>query len=316
MSFSSEVKREICSNDVFDRESLKAELYGLLLFGKTFSEGSIIFTTENKYVSKRITMLLQNLYMPIIEKRTALRTKSEQSQLYRISVVGGDDCKRIFDDFGHSRSQVTLRVNRANVSSDELSKSFLRGVFLSCGSVSSPEKSYHGEFCVPHKNLSVDLCKILGEVTECTFCPKTVLRNGNYVVYFKGSEQICDLLTYIGAPLSAMEIMGTKAVKQVRNNINRRINGEVANIGRIASASAKQLEAINYIKSTKGLNSLPDDLREIAYLRLENPEMSLRDLGQNLTPPISRSGANHRIQRLLEYADLEEDKRNGRKADT
>ena len=104
-----------------------------------------------------------------------------------------------------------------------------------------------------------------------------------------------------------MEIMGTKAIKQVRNNVNRRINGEVANIGKIASASAKQLEAINHIKKTKGLETLPEDLREIAYLRLENPEMSLRDLGQNLSPPISRSGANHRIQRLLEYADIAEE---------
>ena len=101
--------------------------------------------------------------------------------------------------------------------------------------------------------------------------------------------------------------MGTKAIKQVRNNINRRINGEVANIGKIASASAKQLEAINYIKKTAGLETLPEDLREIAYLRLENPEMSLRDLGQNLSPPISRSGANHRLQRLLEYADVAEE---------
>lgn len=316
MSFSSDVKKEICCAEIFDKEALKAELYGLLLFGKAFSEDAIVFTTENKYVSKRITMLLQNLYMPIIEKRTALRTKSVESQLYKISILGADDCKRIFDDFGHAKAQVTLRVNRANLSSDELAKAFVKGAFLSCGSVSSPEKSYHAEFCVPHKNLSVDLCKILGEITDCTFSPKTVLRNGNYVVYFKGSEQICDLLTYIGAPLSAMEIMGTKAVKQVRNNVNRRINSEVANISKIASASAKQLEAINYIKNTKGLNSLPDDLREIAYLRLENPEMSLRDLGQNLTPPISRSGANHRIQRLLEYADLEEDNSNGKQADS
>ena len=103
-----------------------------------------------------------------------------------------------------------------------------------------------------------------------------------------------------------MEIMGTKAVKQVRNNINRRINSEVANITKIASASAKQLAAIQKIKDKKGIESLPDDLREIAVLRLENPEMSLRDLGQNLSVPISRSGANHRMNRLLEYAeDLE-----------
>lgn len=302
MSFSSDVKKELCSSVSTDKDALKAELYGMLLFGKTFSEGKIVFTTENTYASRRITMLLQTLYMPIIEKQTALRTKASDNHLYKICLIDSAECKKIFDDFGHSRSQVTLRVNRANVFSDELSAAFVRGVFLGCGSVSDPAKSYHAEFCVPHKNLSADLCRILTEVTECSFTPKTVVRNGSYVVYFKGSEQICDLLTYAGAPISAMEIMGTKAVKQVRNNVNRRINSEVANITKIASASAKQLEAIEYIKKTQGIETLPADLQEIAFLRLENPEMSLRDLGQSLSPPISRSGANHRMQRLLEYA--------------
>lgn len=305
MSFSSEIKKEVCSATVTDKELFSAELYGMLLFGRTFSEDKIIFTTENTYACKRLTTLLETLYMPIIEKQTALRTKSSDNHLYKVIVVNSDDCKRIFDDYGHTKSQITLRVNRANVSSDELTSAFLRGVFLSCGSVSDPMKGYHAEFCVSHKNLSIDLCKILSEITECDFVPKTVLRNGNFIVYFKGSEQICDLLTYIGAPKSAMEIMGTKAVKLVRNNVNRRINGEMANIGKIASASAKQLEAIKYIKTNFGLESLPEDLREIAYLRLENPEMSLRDLGQNLNPPISRSGANHRMQRLLEYVQTE-----------
>ncbi len=307
MSFSSEVKKELCSHQSFDREQLKAELYGMLLFGKRFREDKITFTTECSHAAKRLAMLLENLYMPIIEKQTALRARSGDSRLYKLSVVDSDDCKRIFEDFGHSGSQITLRVNRANIFGDEYMAAFVRGVFLSCGSVSNPNKSYHAEFCAPYKNLSVDLCKILSEVTECTFSPKTVSRSGAYVVYFKGSEQICDLLTYIGAPNGAMEIMGTKAVKQVRNNVNRRINSEVANITKIASASAKQLEAIEHIRRTTGIEALPDDLREIAKLRLENHEMSLRDLGQNLTPPISRSGANHRMQRLLEYADLREE---------
>ena len=236
MSFSSEIKKELCQAEVYDRELLKAELYGMLLFGKTFSESKIVFKTENTYACKRITFLLQNLYMPILEKQTALRTKSNDAHLYKIAVVDSDECKRIFEDFGHSKNQVSLRVNRANVSSEELSGAFIRGVFLSCGSVSDPMKGYHAEFCVPHKNLSLDLCKILSEITECDFNPKTVVRNGSYVVYFKGSEQICDLLTYIGAPVKAMEIMGTKAVKQVRNNVNRRINGEMANIVKVASA--------------------------------------------------------------------------------
>ncbi len=311
MSFSSDIKRELSAFEAYGREPLKAELYGMLLFGKTFREDKIVFTTESADAARRITMLLTNLYMPIIEKQTALRAKTSQSRLFKISLIDSGECKKIFEDFGHSGKQINLRVNRANVSSEELSAAFVRGVFLSCGSVSDPMKGYHAEFCVPHKNLAADLCKILKEVTECDFMPKTVLRGGNYIVYFKGSEQICDLLTYIGAPIGAMEIMGTKAVKQVRNNVNRRINGEMANIGKVASASARQIEAINIIKQKYGLEALPDDLREIAYLRLENPEMSLRDLGQNLNPPISRSGANHRIQRLLEYAGVTEDKNNG-----
>ena len=241
--------------------------------------------------------------MPIIEKETALRVRTTEHHLSKISLINSDDCARIFDDYGHHDNDISLRVNRANISSDELVAAFLRGAFEGCGSVSDPMKSYHAEFCVPHKNLSVDLCKILSEIPECDFTPKTVVRNGSYVVYFKGSEQICDLLTYIGATNCAMEIMGTKAVKQVRNNINRRINSEVANITKIASASAKQLSAIKKIKDKRGLESLPDDLKEIAVLRLENPEMSLRDLGQNLSTPISRSGANHRMNRLLEYAE-------------
>ena len=308
MSFASEVKKELCSVSCFDREMLRSELYGMLLFGKVFREDEIVFTTESPYAAKRLTFLLENLYMPIIEKQTALRTRTGKSRLYKISVVGSDDCHRIFSDFGHSVTQVTLRVNRANVPGEEFSAAFVRGVFLSCGSVSDPMKSYHAEFCVPHKNLCNDLCKILTEVTECEFFPKTVSRSGNYIVYFKGSEQICDLLTYIGAPIQAMEIMGTKAVKQVRNNVNRRINSEMANIGKVVSASVKQIEAIKYIQRTVGLEALPDDLKEIAYLRLENPDMSLRALGENLSPPISRSGANHRLQRLMEYVATSEEK--------
>lgn len=302
MSFSSEIKKEISSTNISERDMLKAELYGMLLFGKCFSENKIVFTTENQNACRRIVFLLETLYMPIIEKRTALRTKTTDGHLYKIIIVNEDDCKRIFGDFGYTGREVTLRLNRANVCSDELSSAFIRGAFLSCGSVSDPMKSYHAEFCVPHKNLSIDLCKLISEIDECVFTPKTVTRNGNYVVYFKGSEQICDLLTYIGAPLKAMEVMGTKAVKQVRNNVNRRINSELANISKIATAAARQLEIIEELKISGKLDTLPDELKEIAYLRLENPEMSLRDLGQSLSPPISRSGANHRIQRLFDYA--------------
>lgn len=311
MSFSSDVKKELCFVNLNDIEQKKAQLYGMLIFGKTFKKDKIVFSSENPRVSACVSSLLEELYMPIIEKETALRPRNAEHKLSRITLINADDCQRIADDFGHIGEDITLRVNRANIHNDELVADFLRGAFIGCGSISDPMKSYHIEFCVPHKNLSLDLCKIMKEINECSFTPKTVMRSGSYVVYLKESEQICDLLTYIGATNSAMEIMGTKAVKLVRNNINRRINGEVANIGKIASASAKQLEAIEKIKRNGGLEALPEDLREIAKLRLENPEMSLRDLGQNLTVKISRSGANHRMQKILEIAQSQEALTNG-----
>lgn len=303
MSFSFDVKKELCSLKLKDNESKKALLYGMLVFGKHFSENKIVFSTENIDISQLFLNLIGELYTPIIQRESALHARNTESKLTKITLINPDDCKKIYDDFGHSSKQISLRVNRANIYTDELVAIFLRGTFLGNGSVSNPVKSYHAEFNIPHKNLSTDLCNILAEIRESTFTPKTVTRSGNYVVYLKESEQICDLLTYIGATNSSMEIMGTKAVKQVRNNINRRINGEVANITKIASASAKQLEAIEIIRKKSSLNSLPEDLYEIAILRLENPEMSLRDLGQNLSVPISRSGANHRMQRLLELAE-------------
>lgn len=302
MSFSSDVKKELCALEINDKELMKAELYGMLLFGRSFRPDSMVFTTESPFAAKRLTMLLETLYTPIIEKQTALRTKADENRLYKLLIVDRNDCERIYEDLGHSASSVTLRVNRANVFGEEHCAAFVRGVFLGCGYVSNPEKAYHAEFRVPHKNLSNDLCTILRELTEADFSPKTVTRSGSYIVYFKGSEQICDLLTLMGAPIKAMEIMGTKAYKQVRNNVNRRINGEVANIEKVISASVRQTKAIELIKKKKGLSSLPEDLREIALLRLENPEMSLNDLGRNLSKPISRSGANHRMQRILEYA--------------
>ena len=214
MSFSSDVKKELSECQSSDIEILKAELYGILLFGKTFREDKIVFTTENSYAAKRATYLLERLYTPIIERQNALRARSGDSRLYKISVVDSNDCRRIYEDFGHSSSQVTLRVNRANLPTDSTSAAFVRGAFFACGSVSDPMKSYHAEFCVPHKNLSVDLFKILTEVTECRFNPKTVRRSGSYIVYFKESDQICDLLTYIGAPIQSMEIMGGQAGAQ------------------------------------------------------------------------------------------------------
>lgn len=303
MSFASFVRKELCSNTTSSVSKLRAECYGMMLFAKKFSAEKITFKTENPYTVNRYINLASNLFVPLIEKTSTLKAKKNNTKLYTVNFIDENDCKRIYEDFGHSEKNISLRINWANIDEEELLPAFLRGVFLSCGSITDPEKSYHLEFCVPYKNLSSDLCRVIEEIPQCSIKANVINRGGVFVTYIKGSEQITDLLTFIGAGNSAMEIMGTKAIKQVRNNVNRKRNSEIANIEKVAAASAKQINAIEKIKKHKGLESLPDDLREIAGLRLENPDMSLRALGDSLSPKISRSGVNHRIQRILQIAE-------------
>ena len=128
-------------------------------------------------------------------------------------------------------------------------------------------------------------------------------RGGNYIVYIKGSEAIEDCLTFLGASKAALEMMGVKMVKSIRNDTNRRINCENANIDKTVQAAGAQLDAVRKIQETCGLEALPEDLQQVAQLRWDNPELSLRDLGELMDPPLSRSGINHRLQRILKFAE-------------
>ena len=303
MSFAGEVKKELSKADISINARRVAECYGLLLYSRRFSKEEIKLKTESMCVAERFSEHISTLFGAIIEKKSTLRATKEDINLHSIKVLLQSDCQRIFTSFGHIPDALTLRVNRANIEDEQCVSAFLRGAFLSCGSVNDPHKNYHLEFCVPYKNLCNDLCTLMGEVAECDLTPRTTVRNGTHIVYLKDSEQITDLLTYMGAPNSAMDIMSAKAYKQMRNITNRRINSELANISRIAEAGAKILSAIDVIEADRGLSALPENLREVAELKRDNPELSLSALGNLLNPPISRSGVNHRLNKLIELAD-------------
>lgn len=132
--------------------------------------------------------------------------------------------------------------------------------------------------------------------------PKRTVRRNDYLLYYKESENIEDLLTYLGAPKSSLELMEVKIVKELRNRVNRATNCETANISKTVNAALSQIEDIRLIEASGGIGSLDEELRELARLRLQNPDMSLRELGKALTSPISRSGVNHRLRRISEYA--------------
>lgn len=303
MSFSFDTKKSICANQNTQQMIRFAECYGMLLFSKKFTYNEIVFTTENKYVSSHITDLLTEFYTPIIETTCGLKARNSTHQLITLKLMSSDDCGRIFKDYGYSDSELSIRINRANISEEGQVSAFLRGVFLTCGSVTDPEKGYHLEFKVPFRNLANDLLTLLCEVEECNLKPKSVVRQGYYIVYFKDSEQIADFLTYIGATESSMEIMGVKVMKQIKNNAIRRYNSEMHNINKIADASAKQRRAIKKLMNSDVYNSLSPELKEMAQLRLDYPELSLRDLGELTTDKISRSGVNHRLKKLISYTD-------------
>lgn len=293
MSFSSDVKHELA--EIRDERACcrTAEAYGLAEFGHAFSAHSVSLQTENETVAR--------LYADFLGEAVRVPLSvTEGKGLYTAAAADQNSRIRILQSFGHAPTDVGVRLNRANLECDQCPAAFIRGAFLSCGTVTNPESDYHLEFSVPFLNLSRDLVTLL---RESGLLAKQARRAGGYVVYFKGSESIEDCLTLMGATSAALELMGVKMIKDIRNNANRVTNCESANIDKTVAAAAVQSEAVRKIERTLGLDALPEDLREIARLRLENPELSLRELGEALERPLTRSGVNHRLRRILEFAD-------------
>ena len=218
--------------------------------------------------------------------------------VYLVTVDSLSDRVAVLSRFGCRAGEDPRRVDFTHVPEEEAA-AFLSGAFLACGAVSDPEKGYRVEFATQHQPLADDLAALLAEYLAP---PKRTVRRNDYLLYYKESENIEDLLTYLGAPKSSLELMEVKIVKELRNRVNRATNCETANISKTVNAALSQIEDIRLIEASGGIGSLDEELRELARLRLQNPDMSLRELGQALTSPISRSGVNHRLRRISEYA--------------
>lgn len=301
MSFSSETKAELCKIAPQDACCQKAECYGLLLFAKSFARGLVCLSTESLPVARRAAELTARITSAFVDISSAF-SRRRGGSAYTLTVNGEDQRRRVLSAFGHTGREISLHINRANLEDECCCAAFLRGVFLSCGTVTDPNKDYHLEFIVPFMNLAKDLSALISEAENLELQPALINRKGAFVVYVKGSERIADLLTYIGAVNASMELMQVKMLKEVRNNVNRKTNFETANIDKTVGASARQIGAIERIMNSVGVDALPEELRELARLRYRHPELSLRELGGMLSEPISRSGVNHRLQRILEIA--------------
>jgi DNA-binding protein WhiA len=297
MSFSSDTKNELCAVENRRECCRKAEAYGLLLFSKCFTPLERSVKIDNGNVARRIADYAASCAGVIVQLSVRIHRGSRAG--YRLTIGGQDQKALLYQAFGHQIEEPALRIREENFPCPGCFPGFLRGAFLACGSLTDPSKEYHLEFVVPHRKLAEDLCRLLSQ-GEINFQPAWTERGGAYVVYLKDSGKIEDLLTYMGAKKASMNLMQIKMYKEAMNDINRRTNFETANMDKTYSASARQTAAIAVINDTVGLASLSEDLLAVAKLRLENPDMTLKQMGEVLD--ISRSGVNHRIQKILSIA--------------
>lgn len=294
-SFSYQVKSEIIDGlNSFDKAN--SAVLGLLKFSKRFDKDSIMFITENEMVAGFLSNQLNKICGHEVVSINNLR-KSEKSNLFTVSVDDANDRAFILDFFKVKNNRLT----KEDLPKKRFIPNLISGIFLACGSVIDPNKEYHIEFVIP----SLELCNDFGIILIDYFdiLAKHTERKNSNIVYIKESENIEDLLTLMGASKASLEIMNVKILKDVRNKINRAVNCDNANIEKSLKAAERQIEDIELIEKTIGFASLSDDLREIAELRYNNPDYNLKELGQALNPPISRSGANHRLARIRKTAD-------------
>lgn len=232
-------------------------------------------------------------------------TQLKKNNSYLILVNNMDISKRVLRETGfitdkNSVFHPNYKIPKELIKDRSCKRAYIRGAFLGGGSISNPEKAYHLEFVTSDEVHSKELSNL---INSFGLNSKIVLRKEYYVVYIKESEQIVDLLNIIGAHQSLLKLENIRVLKDIRNNINRLVNCETANLSKTINASMKQVQNIIKINNTMGLEKLSPNLRELALLRLENRDASLKELGTMLNPPVSKSGVNHRFRRIEKIAD-------------
>ena len=295
MSFSNQVKTELCRGAISRRCCARAEAYGALLFCRRFTREEIRVVTASPSFAKRLPELFRRAFRVEFDAVTASAAGKQT-----FSLTNPAKLIAVREAFGYEpEASLAHHINFAMVEEDHCRSAFLRGAFLVGGSVSDPSKSYHLELCTTHFNVSRELAALL---REAGFEPKQTTRKSNYITYFKPSETIADFLTALGAPVSAMELINTKLEKHLRGSVNRRVNCDSANLDKAVDAALEQVEAIERYARSRGLDSLPDKLRATAELRLDHPELTLAQLASLSDPPVTKSCLNHRLRKLMELA--------------
>ncbi len=309
MSFSSDIKNEIARQPIDNLCCAKSELSALtrttaiitLIGGGGLS---LDYRSENAAVARRIYGLLKKCYQISSKVSVSKSRKLKKNNTYVVKMDQKVTQILATLELTRTESDNPFDLNKGIPSlayqGECCQRSYIRGAFLGCGSLSDPEKSYHLEFVNHSETHARDLSKLL---TKYGLEARIVSRKNSFINYIKESEQIVDLLNVIGAHNALLTMENIRVIKSMRNNINRVINCETANLAKTVDASMRQVQHIEHIQNTIGLDKLPPPLAEIARLRLENPDISLKELGEMLQPPIGKSGVNHRFKKIENIAE-------------
>lgn len=309
MSFSGEIKEELSKVESGSRHCQVAELASIIsLCGAVVIDAngkySLKIHTENLAVSRKYFTLLEKTFN--IRTDTAVRINKQKGNIsYYVVLKDHEMSKNILDSvklldmYGDVTEELSVIRNKV-IRKLCCKRAYLRGAFLASGSMSAPEKSYHLEIVCPTEEKALQLQEIM---KFFRLDAKVVSRKKMYIVYLKEGDQISDMLGVMEAYEHMEKFEGIRDIKEMRNTVNRKVNCETANINKTVSAAMKQIEDIEFIQEVKGLDKLPESLRDIAVARMNYPEASLKELGTLVHPNVGKSGVNHRLRKLSEMAE-------------
>lgn len=308
MSFSLEIKRELSRIEETQDCCKKSELAGLIRAGislRTYQgKPRLLFITENASLSRHLFSRMKEIYKnsPDVFMMKTRRFRTHAVYQLEFTHLMGDEILDILNEMGIilRGNGEELNYNTIKIENRCCKRAYLRGGFLATGSISDPDRSYHLEVTFPDMLLADEYIRFL---RDFGIESRQIVRKGHYLVYLKEGQEIVDFLNVIGAHGALMKLENIRIVKDMRNQVNRIVNCETANLEKTVNAALRQVDNIRYIADTRGLDSLPEGLREIACLRLENPDVSLSELGQMLNPILSKSGVNHRLKKIDNIAE-------------
>lgn len=297
VSFSATAKAEICR--VFPQKKCcaLAECFGILLYCNSFGADGIRIITE----SREFAISLPKLFKKAFGFSFDLLPENDSTGKLVFQITDPEKLESIMNAYGFDiHGTLALHVNLPVVEDDCCKAAFLRGAFLTGGSVTDPVKGYHMEITTTHHSVARETCALMWETME--FYPKNADRSGGQVLYIKQSEMISDFLTFLGAPIAAMGIMEARLEKELNNKVNRRCNCDDANTSKVVEAAQEHLLAIRTLRDRGMVENLPVKLQQAIEAREANPEASLTELASMMTPPITKPAMNHRLKKIVELA--------------